>query len=208
MSKIQRRQPKKDQSKEEESLQGPAMNLAIINGVMFVITVLIGGGFFTTGDLAIILFGFSTETFLRGFIWTPLTAIFAHGGIVHLAGNMIYLFIYGFRLEEIGITDMGIYYAYLITGILSTILAGFIVALLGATIFSVGASGSIFGLLGLYAGIQKRRNNPELKSVLIAAGILFLFSFGPRTNILAHLFGLVIGYILGLSTYFEQFEEN
>jgi membrane associated rhomboid family serine protease len=43
---------------------------------------------------------FSTSNLLSGRIWTLVTALFLHVDIVHLAGNMIFLFAFGNVLEK------------------------------------------------------------------------------------------------------------
>ena len=38
---------------------------------------------------------FSGENLLQGKVWTVLTGLFLHGNVVHLAGNMLFLFVFG-----------------------------------------------------------------------------------------------------------------
>jgi len=180
------------------------MNLAIANVVFYVFTCIIGGQIFYTGTRAIVYFGFSVHNFLAGLFWTPLTAIFTHGGVVHIMSNMIFLFVYGFRLEERDYTAKGIYFAYIFTGILSTILSG---PLIGVNVISVGASGAIFGLLGVNAGIERREMTGNYRPMILGAVVLFfLTSSSPNTNIFAHLFGLILGFFLGNSSYFGKYK--
>jgi membrane associated rhomboid family serine protease len=57
------------------------------------------------GDVATQYFGFSTENLLQGKVWTLISALFLHGSIEHLLGNMIFLFVFGNTLEkELGAT--------------------------------------------------------------------------------------------------------
>ncbi|HSB37377.1 MAG TPA: rhomboid family intramembrane serine protease, partial [Thermoanaerobaculia bacterium] len=78
---------------------------------------------------------------------TLLTAMFMHGSIAHLAGNMLYLWIFGDNLEHT-LGRARYLFFYLATGIaagLAHILAN------GASgVPSVGASGAISGILGGY----------------------------------------------------------
>lgn len=74
-------------------------------------------------------------------------SMFLHGGILHLAGNMLFLWIYGDNVEyRLGKT--GYLIAYLFTGALATL---FFALLTGPSMVPlVGASGAISGILGLY----------------------------------------------------------
>ncbi len=78
---------------------------------------------------------------------TLLTSMFLHGGIAHIAGNMLYLWVFGDNIEN----DLG-RGRYL----LLYLLAGFAAALAQmavdpmSTIPMVGASGAISGVLGAY----------------------------------------------------------
>lgn len=76
-----------------------------------------------------------------------LTAMFLHGGFMHLAGNMLFLYIYGDNVEA-RLGRFRYLLAYLATGIASTLF--FSLFTLGSQIPLVGASGAISGLLGLY----------------------------------------------------------
>jgi len=75
------------------------------------------------------------------------TAMFLHGGLGHLLGNMLFLWIYGDNVEY-RLGRLGYLLAYLGTGVLST-LAFSLLALHSAAPL-VGASGAISGVLGLY----------------------------------------------------------
>ena len=78
---------------------------------------------------------------------TVLTAMFMHGGWLHLFGNMLFLWIFGDNVEDrIGRARYLIF--YLLAGVAGT-LAQF--ALMpGSTVPNVGASGAIAGVLGAY----------------------------------------------------------
>lgn len=50
-----------------------------------------------------VIFGylaFSGENLLRGMLWTPVTALFLHSDLLHLGGNMIFLYVFGNTLEN------------------------------------------------------------------------------------------------------------
>ena len=76
-----------------------------------------------------------------------LTSLFLHGGFMHLAGNMLFLWIYGDNVEyRLGRARYLV--AYLGTGFLATL--SHAVLDFGSAIPMVGASGAISGVLGFY----------------------------------------------------------
>jgi membrane associated rhomboid family serine protease len=75
------------------------------------------------------------------------TAMFLHAGLFHLLGNMLFLWIYGDNVEH-RLGRLGFLVVYLLTGCAAT--AGDALLRMGSAIPSVGASGAISGVLGLY----------------------------------------------------------
>lgn len=81
-------------------------------------------------------------------IWLTLfTAMFLHGSPLHLAGNMLYLWIYGDNVEEVLGTWRYIL-VYLACGVLGSLSQ--IVAAPDSLIPTLGASGAIAGVMGAY----------------------------------------------------------
>jgi len=91
--------------------------------------------------------------FLHGFkpaiprIRDIFSAMFLHGGWLHLIGNMLFLWIYGDNVEY-RLGRFGFLLAYLGTGVAAALADGLLRH--GSAIPSVGASGAIAGVLGLY----------------------------------------------------------
>ncbi len=79
--------------------------------------------------------------------WNLLTAMFLHGGFMHILGNMWFLWIFGDNVED----AMG-HFRYLIFYILSGLIASFTHILFhpGSAVPMIGASGAISGVLGAY----------------------------------------------------------
>jgi membrane associated rhomboid family serine protease len=78
---------------------------------------------------------------------TVISAMFMHGGWLHLGGNMLYLWIFGDNVEDrLGPVRFAIF--YFLAGIAATF-AQFMVNP-GSPIPNVGASGAIAGVLGAY----------------------------------------------------------
>lgn len=74
-------------------------------------------------------------------------SMFLHGGFLHLAGNMLFLWIFGDNVEH-RLGRFGYLLVYLVTGVVATVSFGAFAG--GSTIPLVGASGAISGVLGLY----------------------------------------------------------
>lgn len=75
------------------------------------------------------------------------SSMFMHGGLAHLAGNMLYLWIFGDNIED----RLG-YFKYILFYLLCGVLAAFshIATAPHSAIPTVGASGAISGVLGGY----------------------------------------------------------
>lgn len=87
-------------------------------------------------------------------VWaTPFTALFLHGGLMHVAGNLLYLWIFGNNVEEA--MGHGRFLAfYLVCGVLAT--AGHVLANPASRLPVIGASGAISGVLGAYVMLFPR----------------------------------------------------
>ena len=83
--------------------------------------------------------------------WTLLTSLFLHGGLAHLLGNMLYLYIFGDNVENA--LGHGRYLVfYLICGVLASLSHVVTTVVVGANPYvpSLGASGAISGVLAAY----------------------------------------------------------
>ncbi|MBU7004333.1 MAG: rhomboid family intramembrane serine protease [Theionarchaea archaeon] len=78
---------------------------------------------------------------------TMLTSMFLHGGITHIGGNMLYLYIFGNNIEE-ALGHIRFLIFYLACGVCASSLH--IVVTLNPSIPTLGASGAIAGVLGAY----------------------------------------------------------
>jgi membrane associated rhomboid family serine protease len=104
--------------------------------------------------------------------FTVITAMFLHGGFLHLAGNMLYLWIFGNNIED----AMG-HGRFLVFYILCGIAAALTMAYMdpASTSPMVGASGAISGVLGAYLLLYPRAPITVLVPLLI---ILYPFRIG------------------------------
>jgi membrane associated rhomboid family serine protease len=78
---------------------------------------------------------------------TYFSSMFMHGGFMHLAGNMLFLFVFGDNVEG-RLGHLNYLLTYLACGLAAVLL--FQVLAPGSTIPLVGASGAIFGVEGFY----------------------------------------------------------
>src|SRR5579871_3198238 len=84
---------------------------------------------------------------------TIVTSMFLHGGILHIAGNMLYLFIFGAAVEE-AMGHMRFLLFYMLSGIAAALaMAAFMPH---STVPVIGASGAIAGILGAYFVLYPR----------------------------------------------------
>jgi len=79
---------------------------------------------------------------------TLVTSQFLHGGPLHLAGNMLFLWIFGNNVED-ALGSLRFLAFYLLCGIMAGMVHTFTQP--GSTIPTVGASGAVSGILGAYA---------------------------------------------------------
>ena len=89
---------------------------------------------------------FSTPGY-RGGMQTVFISMFLHGGWLHLAGNMLYLWIFGDNIED-RLGHAKYLFFYLACGVIATYTHAFMN--LGSRLPSIGASGAIAGVLGAY----------------------------------------------------------
>jgi membrane associated rhomboid family serine protease len=84
---------------------------------------------------------------------TIVTSMFLHGGLMHLAGNMLYLFIFGAAVEE-AMGHVRFLLFYMLSGIAAALaMAAFMPH---STVPVIGASGAIAGVLGAYFVLYPR----------------------------------------------------
>ena len=129
-----------------------------------------------------------------------ITSMFLHHDLIHLAMNMYVLWIYGQNLERReGRARFAI--AYLASGIAGSVASYLFVS--GFAI-SVGASGGVFGLLGVSL-VRARQHNDDMRPLLTILGInLALPLLLPQINVAAHLGGLVAGGIYAIAARDSQ----
>ncbi len=137
------------------------------------------------------VFGFSEEV-LTGEIYRLITSILIHGNIVHLLTNILFLIIFGLRLEELK-GPWIVYFIFIISGLIGN-LGSLLWLFFGINFLSFGSSGSIFGLFGALIFILRGKSKGEQRKMLFLSIFFFSLTIGHNTNIISHVFGLVSGY--------------
>lgn len=92
------------------------------------------------------------------------TSMFLHGGVMHLLGNMLFLWIFGDNMED----EMG-HLGFLVFYVASGLLAGLahVVFAPGSVVPTVGASGAIAGVMGGYLLLFPRAKVDILLIIII-----------------------------------------
>lgn len=146
---------------------------------------------------------------------TLVTSTFLHGGIAHIAGNMLYLWIFGDNIED-ALGHIRYFFFYLVCGIISGLAQVFITAYFGEGLLipSLGASGAISGVLGAYILLFPRKRVTVWilwfivpVPAIITVGIWFVFQLisgmgtlgGQQTGgvaYAAHIGGFIAGLLL------------
>lgn len=134
-----------------------------------------------------------------GEYWRFVTPIFLHGGVGHILFNSFALVIFAPALEQM-LGKGKFIFTYFFAGIVANILTFVVEPSLGYT--HLGASGAIYGLLGLYLFMvffEKRLIDPNNARLILIVSILGLIMTFIRANINveAHIFGFIAGFALG-----------
>jgi len=149
--------------------------LILINVIMFILLSIL----ISINPNFVNYFALNPSNILHGqYLWTFLTSMFSHVYFWHIAFNMISLFFIGILIERIiGPKRYLLFYlvAGLFAGIVFVLLAGFFGASqIGANLFGspnisgLGASGAIFGLMGLLAVLTPKNRVYLVAGPLIA----------------------------------------
>lgn len=139
--------------------------------------------------------------------WRLLAAAFLHYGFLHLALNMLGLYLFG-RLVEFAIGLPRFILLYF-TSAIGSMLAVTFMSLKGysQTNFAVGASGCVMGLVGAFAAIllldwQRKKTRIAARSLrgivtLIILQVIFDLTT-PQISFVGHTSGLIVGFVVGI----------
>ncbi|AYC30368.1 rhomboid family intramembrane serine protease [Paenisporosarcina cavernae] len=133
--------------------------------------------------------------------WRLITPMFLHAGFLHLLFNMFSLYLFGPELERLT-GKVRFLTIYFLAGLFGTILT---YLLQDANYVHVGASGAIFGIFGAFGALvyYTRKAFPGLRQIIlpiIVISVIMTF-LQPNVNATAHITGLVVGFLIGLSFF-------
>lgn len=145
---------------------------------------------------------------------TVFTSMFLHGSIMHLAGNMLFLWVFGNNVED-AMGHLRFVVFYLLCGIAAALTQGF--SDTSSEIPMIGASGAISGVLGAYLVLHPRAHVLSLLFLgifiqivrlpaMIVLGLWFALQLlnvlfvpsegGGGVAFLAHIGGFIAGVVL------------
>ncbi|HEX7068932.1 MAG TPA: rhomboid family intramembrane serine protease [Candidatus Limnocylindria bacterium] len=136
----------------------------------------------------------------QGEWWRIFTSAFFHLGLIHIGFNMYVLYLYGSIVEHMyGPLEYAAIYLLCAAG------GSVLTMLVDPVQFAAGASGAIFGLIGLLFVVSRRHHavlGREARSLIGGIGsylvFLLIFTFVvPGISWTGHLGGLAVGAILG-----------
>jgi len=131
--------------------------------------------------------------------WTLVTNLFMHGGIWHIAANMLTLYFFG-RYLCMMVGDARFLTVYFLGGIIGNF---FYILIASSDAVAIGASGAIFAVAGALTVMA-----PKLRAFVFpipaplplwvaVIGVFVILSFFPNVAWQAHLGGLVLGLVAG-----------
>ncbi len=178
----------------------------LVFGVSVVATLQAGKG----GGLSL-LWGIDNEALYRlGALWTPsiehgeayrlVTAMFLHGGLIHIGFNMMVLMDIGPVVEEV-YGSARFLFLYTAVGIGGYLLSAF-TPFRPHPALAVGASGAILGLIGIMIAMTTRRGGASMQALRsrLVSWVVSIFVFGFLMSGIdnwAHGGGLISGFLLG-----------
>ena len=176
-----------------------------LNIAVFLIMVLLSGANLIDPNNTILLTWGANFRYdvVAGEWWRLFTNIFLHAGIIHLLLNMYALVYIGLLLEPI-LGRLRLSVAYIMTGIIASLCSVY----WNPLTLSVGASGAIFGLYGVFLALLTTNCiEKELRKAILPSITIFVFynlGYGfvkGGIDNAAHIGGLVSGLAIGYLYY-------
>jgi membrane associated rhomboid family serine protease len=177
--------------------------LVFLNAAMFALLLIVGARFWNAQPELLAAWGAnSTPLTTNGQSWRLISAMFLHGGFVHLLLNMWTLWGVG-RLTERLYGNALFAAIYLCAGVIASLSS----IAWRPFIVTVGASGAIFGVLGACLAFFLRSRMHVPRSIAwrhgVATAVFILFNLvsgfmSEGVDNAAHVGGLLAGFVLGL----------
>ena len=166
--------------------------MVVITPLLIALNVIIY--FLTQEPISHIKYGLN-PLFFEGAWWQPLTTMFMHANLTHLAMNMVVLFQFGYLLEKELNAHLKYLVIYLFGGVATSLLTICFMKFFGLDHNLVGASGAISVLFGWFALKDPRLRGGLIVSILIISFVPLLM--GVPVAWYAHLIGFGLGWLLG-----------
>ena len=186
-------------------------------GLSFLLPLLLGGsiqmgrgmlGLPAPSGYALHLMGWATtDHLIRGEYYPLVTAVFLHGGLLHIIFNMLWLRDLG-RLTEQIFNPAVMLTLFVVTGVAGNLLAvsmPFVWASMGMSarpVAVLGASGAVFGLMGALIAFSRKLPSFQARTLARQLGtwaivIILLGFMMPQVSNAGHIGGFVAGWALG-----------
>jgi membrane associated rhomboid family serine protease len=147
--------PLSDASRRPDRFSAVTTTIIVLNVFVFVLEVMGGDEFVKQWSVI-------PADIVAGRHWiTILTAMFMHGGLLHILGNMIFLWAFGPEVEE-AMGRLRYLTFYLLGGVVASLAQ--IAAMPGSTVPNLGASGAIAGVMGAFLITYPR---DQIRTVLL-----------------------------------------
>lgn len=177
--------------------QAVNLSLAAAEGVIFLLCLIPGNRLYEWGRLN------ALEVVRQGEYWRLITSVFLHAGLQHLGSNLLVQVLMGGAVER-NLGHVRYLVVFLISGICGSILSILVNLRAGSNVYSVGASGAIFGVMGVLIVmiLRGRHQIARGSSLMMRAGLAMLYAVysgfaTPGTDNAAHIGGLLAGLLLG-----------
>jgi membrane associated rhomboid family serine protease len=147
---------------------------------------------------------YSGERLLQGVLWTPVSTLFIHSDLMHLIGNIVFLYVFGRAFEEEAGAN-ATFAAFLVGGVASLLISSYFY---GFDVYLIGASGAIFTLSAAAMLIKPLKS--YILFLFIPLGLVailyFLFNivairlgFGGNLGYVTHVLGFIMGIPFGVA---------
>ena len=147
--------PLLDASRRPRRFAAVTATIIAVNALVFLLEL-------TGGDAFVKQWSVVPADIVAGRHWiTILTAMFMHGGWMHILGNMVFLWAFGPEVEDAMGPPRYLVF-YLLSGLVASLAQ--IVAMPGSTVPNLGASGAIAGVMGAFLITYPR---DQIKTVIL-----------------------------------------
>jgi membrane associated rhomboid family serine protease len=176
--------------------------LLVAIAIPFVIEVILGGPqalFTPTAEVLFDMGAMQPIAVADGQFWRLFTAMFLHVGLLHIALNAYFFWLFG-RMVEASFGKTWMVLIYVVAGFLASVAS---YAFGPVTTLAVGASGAISGVFGAFIAYNYRRRqhamnaaNLRMALTVIVLNAVIAIGYSP-IDWRAHVGGLVAGFALG-----------